>query len=332
MGMSDVQSQHILSALSEYEAVGRDVFLEKYGFKPSRKFFLEHNGKRYDSKPILGAAHGYARPDLGTWSAQDFSGGESGAARVLRGRGFRVVGPQTNPDWTTDELILATEFYKQHLPNIPGKTSQLLIDLSEQIQATARMLGLSGGDTFRNPNGVYMKLMELRKYDPTYAGKGLGRQHRQVELDVWNMPDDALKAAAGAIRAQIVGLDPDDEVIHELLDSDFEDAPEGRLVSRAHVTRERNRKLVQKKKDQFKRQHGMLFCEACGFNFESVYGVRGRNFIECHHTRPVAQMQPGDRTHLTDLALICSNCHRMVHAKRHWLTLEELRTIILSSK
>ena len=40
---------------------------------------------------------------------------------------------------------------------------------------------MHGDETFRNANGVYMKLMELRKYDPEYKGKGLGRSPRPVD-------------------------------------------------------------------------------------------------------------------------------------------------------
>ncbi|HBN30592.1 MAG TPA: hypothetical protein DD416_05065 [Rhodobacteraceae bacterium] len=71
-----------------------------------------------------------------------------------------------------------------------------------------------------------------------------------------------------------------------------------------------------------------MFYEVCGFNFEDVYGERGNGFIECHHTKPVHEMQPHEKTKLSDLALVCPNCHRMIHAKRPWLTIDELRSLI----
>jgi hypothetical protein len=51
-------------------------------------------------------------------------------------------------------------------------------------------------------------------------------------------------------------------------------------------------------------------------------------FIECHHVEPVHALRAGDKTRLGDLRLLYSNCHRMVHAKRSWLTIDELVTII----
>ncbi|MDO6522910.1 HNH endonuclease [Shimia thalassica] len=50
--------------------------------------------------------------------------------------------------------------------------------------------------------------------------------------------------------------------------------------------------------------------------------------MECHHTVPVSEMKPGDKTKLSDLALVCANCHRMIHAKRPWLSIQELVGLI----
>ena len=45
---------------------------------------------------------------------------------------------------------------------------------------------------------------------------------------------------------------------------------------------------------------------------------------ECHHTVPVSEYGSGARTQLRDLALVCANCHRMLHRRRPWLTIDEL--------
>jgi 5-methylcytosine-specific restriction enzyme A len=31
---------------------------------------------------------------------------------------------------------------------------------------------------------------------------------------------------------------------------------------------------------------------------------------------------------LADLALLCSNCHRMIHRTKQWLTVEELKKLV----
>ncbi len=75
-------------------------------------------------------------------------------------------------------------------------------------------------------------------------------------------------------------------------------------------------------------------CMVCGFNFEEAYGKWGKGFIEVHHVRPLFQAKE-EKTLTnpeTDLAVVCANCHRMIHRKRECvLTLEELKSKIKTS-
>jgi predicted HNH restriction endonuclease len=66
---------------------------------------------------------------------------------------------------------------------------------------------------------------------------------------------------------------------------DDEDSEEGKLKTRFHKVRERDPKKVKKKKDDFLKKHGKLYCEVCKFDFKREYGSRGDGFIECHHTK-----------------------------------------------
>ena len=100
------------------------------------------------------------------------------------------------------------------------------------------------------------------------------------------------------------------------------------MITAMHRRYERNSTLVQAKKRRALATFSRLACEACVFDFREHYGDRGEGFIECHHSRPVHVLKPGDKTKVRDLSLLCSNCHRMVHAKRPWLTIEELATIL----
>lgn len=68
---------------------------------------------------------------------------------------------------------------------------------------------------------------------------------------------------------------------------------------------------------------GRLECEVCGFDFATRYGDLGTGFIEAHHILPLAAAGPAT-TRLADLALVCSNCHRMLHRAKPWMTPEEL--------
>lgn len=78
------------------------------------------------------------------------------------------------------------------------------------------------------------------------------------------------------------------------------------------------------------RIHGYR-CQVCGFNFGEIYGSWGEGFAEVHHIQELSRADEiGTKTNpATDLAVLCSNCHRMIHRKpKHALTLEELRAIV----
>lgn len=104
--------------------------------------------------------------------------------------------------------------------------------------------------------------------------------------------------------------------------------PEGTEYEAMHKRRERSRQLVTLAKAQFKSKHGRLYCEACGFDFQKNYGSVGEGFIEAHHIIHVSQLKAGAKTNVSDLALVCSNCHRMLHRKRPWLSIPALRKLL----
>lgn len=106
------------------------------------------------------------------------------------------------------------------------------------------------------------------------------------------------------------------------------DFPEGFMIERLHKVRERDPGLIELAKENFKAQHGKLICQICSFDFEEHYGDCGKDFIECHHTIPVSDMAPGHKSKVEEIALLCSNCHRMVHRKRPWLTMEKLSGLV----
>ena len=96
-----------------------------------------------------------------------------------------------------------------------------------------------------------------------------------------------------------------------------------------HKSRERNRDIIKRKKAQAT----TIDCGCCHFSFKNLYGEIGEGFIECHHRIPIMN---GERiTSLEDLALVCSNCHRMLHRKNHlgnYYSVEELSNLVNSRK
>ncbi len=103
---------------------------------------------------------------------------------------------------------------------------------------------------------------------------------------------------------------------------------EGKIAERIHRSRERSSKVIEIAKKNFILKYGHLSCQVCGFDFEKKYGKLGSGFIEAHHTIPVSIMLENHKTSPNDIALLCANCHRMVHKKRPWLTMNKLTSLI----
>ena len=108
----------------------------------------------------------------------------------------------------------------------------------------------------------------------------------------------------------------------------FKEANEGNQFYVTHKTHERNSELPKIKKHITLEKEGSLKCEICGFDFYEKYGKHGKGFMECHHIYPVSKMEKGAKTTIDDLALVCANCHRMIHREKvNWLSIDKMKEI-----
>ncbi|MDC3380181.1 HNH endonuclease [Gammaproteobacteria bacterium] len=107
---------------------------------------------------------------------------------------------------------------------------------------------------------------------------------------------------------------------------------EGALLEKQHFIRERDQHIIKAKKVSVLREKGGLCCEVCSFNFLDKYGMHGINYCEVHHLKPLSKNNHNNITLLDDLAILCSNCHRMIHRKNPWLSLLDLKEIISFKK
>jgi len=222
--------------------------------------------------------------------------------------------------WLRDELILALDLYLREGHTAPLAARQALSDLLRAFPVEPE---LAADPQFRSLASVNRKLANFLALDPQGEGGGLdrgGAGTREVWREFASEPD-RLHATADAIRVNLAAGTP--VVLEE--DEELEEAEEGALLTGLHVRRERNARIIRQKKQRVLAQTGALACEVCGFNFAVVYGERGHGFIECHHLVALAELLPNTRTRLEDLALVCSNCHRMIHRRRPWLQPDELR-------
>jgi hypothetical protein len=92
MALGDIRNaDSVLQAVREFDRLGQEGFLKKYGFRRAREYVLVVEGKHYDSKAIVGAAHGYEFPEDGPLGANDFTGGDATVRPKLESLGFTVV-------------------------------------------------------------------------------------------------------------------------------------------------------------------------------------------------------------------------------------------------
>ena len=234
---------------------------------------------------------------------------------------------QKDPTWKRDELILALDLYfRKH--GSPNKNDSDVLEVSRLLRKLPIHPATIRTDKFRSPNSVAMKCMNFQRFDPSKKG-GLPRGAK-IEEEIWNeFVNDKFKLRELAEGLKnVTGSSVEMEAASKVLVSEEEDsAKEGETFLRMHLVRERNKTLVDRKKKSVLAEKGKLECEVCGFDFVGIYGELGDGFIECHHTKPVSNLRSGDRTKISDLALICSNCHRMIH-RGGLIALDELRKII----
>lgn len=236
-----------------------------------------------------------------------------------------------SPNWHRDEIILALDLYRKIPHGKINKANPEVIALSDLLNRLP-IHPHAGIEKFRNANGVAMKLSNFLALDPGYPGTGLQSASKldKAVFNEFSNDRETMEKLATAIRSTA-----NDERLTEALrtvaneeEDDIGSVKEGRVLYKLHKYRERNSKIVKQKKEQYLKAHDKLDCEVCGFDFQQVYGELGEGFIECHHRKPLAKLDAETETTAEDLALVCSNCHRMLHRRLASMSIADLKELI----
>ena len=240
-----------------------------------------------------------------------------------------------NPKWHRDEIILALDLYFKLEPGQIHARNPAIIELSKILNKLPIHEERPDSVKFRNPNGVGLKLSNFLAIDPTYDGKGM-QSFSKLDKLVFEGFKSKKKLLADLAR------NIKDTVLNESLNNklyaigeEAEDSSmfvnEGAVIYRLHKYYERNNKINNQKKAIHLKKYGQLDCEACDFNFHKTYGDLGKGYIECHHTTPLSQISGESITTLDDLALVCANCHRMIHRDIDAVSVRGLRGIVFGN-
>lgn len=239
-----------------------------------------------------------------------------------------------NPPWHRDEIILALDLYSRLEPGQIHARNPEIQELSRLLNRLPIFNERPDEVKFRNPNGVGLKLSNFLALDSTYHGKGM-QSFSQLDKKVFiEFEFDTKKLHQLAKHIKTIAADPELPnqlyLIPEEEDGEINEVQEGAVIYKLHKFRERDLNIVVQKKCNVFAQANKLLCEACEFDFNAKYGELGFNYIECHHRTPLADFTSTSKTTINDLALVCSNCHRMLHRKTDRLSVEGLRRLIAS--
>lgn len=241
-----------------------------------------------------------------------------------------------NPKWHRDEIILALELYFSPDRGSIDASNPKILELSKLLNSLPLIQDRPDKEKFRNANGVSLKMSNFLSLDKeNYSGKGMSRRskldeevfkefYRQRKL----LNDIASKikqiGTYEEVMKKVAAIEEDEQTIRDVV-------KEGATLYKLHKVKERDIRIVKRKKEKVLALKGKLICEVCDFDFFEFYGAIGYGFIECHHKTPLASLEIPTDTSLEDLALVCSNCHRILHRKINELTVEVLRRLIKNS-
>jgi len=244
MGLRDITREAVLAAIAEYDRFGQDEFLSKYGFDRARSYLLIHDGKPYDSKAIVGVAHGFL-PGERALAARDFSGGEATVGQLLRGLGFTVRVGELTVNTLVRLLTKLNVYYSDGLPALyqpitllwaisrAGRGEPRLVSWNETEREISALVECYGrpAETAR----VYYPIAALHNADlweldadtaevPNAHGSSIPRrwfdEHQPrngLVASVYTLVRDSPEARAAAVRA--------------LVEKYFVDAPHAALLS-----------------------------------------------------------------------------------------------------
>jgi predicted HNH restriction endonuclease len=213
-----------------------------------------------------------------------------------------------NPSWSRDELILALDLYLSSRNSSPTKNSPEIAELSLFLNRMRRGLGPSETKTYRNENGVYMKLMNFKSLDPDYTSDGrvgLTRGNK-LEEEIWNEFADDPKGLAKTVEAIRIGMTLPSELA-DLEEKYRNEKP--KVKERASTSIERGNIGTQlKEQTGFRCQ----ICEALGLNPIGFLKENGDPYVEAHHVMPVSKLEVGSLA-ASNIMILCANHHRQIH-------------------
>jgi 5-methylcytosine-specific restriction protein A len=147
------------------------------------------------------------------------------------------------------------------------------------------------------------------------AGHSFGFKYGLASLPTEETLRTDLQTLMKAYRALTFrgGLDPDSDADTDL--SEFNVSDSATIIEKRRYAFHRKIERNGTAAKAAKKHHGTT-CQACGLDFAFRYGEIGKGYIEAHHLKPISTLEEGAAVKYEvakDFAVLCANCHRMIH-------------------
>lgn len=229
VAIDDITRESVLKAMDEFDRLGRGQFLDRYGFGEARRYWLVHDRKRYDSKAVVGAAHGYVDANSHPLAAGDFSGGNATVARLLEALGFHVeVAPAEDSHvvrcegYEIDLEVLYRAMWERSDPEPGGTRLFVGSGASDRNRPIKRLLndlfGVPVQDTMHPINNACRSAASEGLYDRGWAekvdarGQPQGPRYRSFTYRLYRRLDEGGEVGALVRGATRVPPAPGDTV------------------------------------------------------------------------------------------------------------------------
>lgn len=204
----------------------------------------------------------------------------------------------------TGDMVIAHQSDRARLVGVAEvvgfRNGELMLRPAELLQVNMRKLKKKYADVGRIPayqGGPIRSIYEISTKD---AENLLRRARNEAGVGA---------PAAGPTKVEAEGVES------ETGDTDLDEWAEGEERELFVKHRKREQKARRAKIALVLAKTGSLACEVpgCSFDFAESFGKVGEGFAHVHHLRPLSQARKGAKTRLEDLAVVCPNCHAMIH-------------------
>ena len=335
----NLTQEDILQAIKEVDATV--IPLDRH----STKWSVLYDGKHYPPKYLVSIANKFRNGE--EWHQNKFSGGPE-TNQFLESLGFEIVTggtqqnefPLTSHSWEVLSSSIAIKHldksaFHHHGTGIPAEIRPFfgLEDFLEGENRPTTLLykGKSFSARFYVDPIKRLRLFWKADFDDVLKKELPGwfekfSESEEIKDEPPVIRFEKLTSEKDTYSIDFIYLDLiEQDVEAEKLEESFETKPEGSVKKYYGKRYERDPKNRKKAIEL----HGTT-CAVCGFNFEKVYGERGKGFIEVHHTEPLGSLSEEKIINpQTDLVPVCSNCHRIIHRRKdHVLSISEVKELL----